>query len=184
MKKLFITQNMKYDGSQLKPLFAYLDYKVLGNSVVSWVGACDIPFEHMVDGEDLLEKAEIRGAEMLHFIIELFDQNLFSAVSVQRLFASIVKDVLSEKTGALWIRRGDDLYFEDKKLSISIASKSINSVMIHFAMNVVNEGTPVKTCALKDWNLDAVTLSEVLMTKLVEEIEDIQVATWKVRGLV
>lgn len=183
MKKLFIPQKMKYDGTQLRPLFAYLDYKVLGDSVVSWVGACDIPFEHMIDGEDLLEKAEIRGAEMLHFIVELFDQDLFSAVCVQRLFASIVKDVLTEKTKVSWSRKGDDLYFEDKKLSISIASKSINSVMIHFAMNVVNEGTPVKTCALSDWDLAARDLAEDLMTKLVVEIEDIKIATWKVRGL-
>ena len=70
MKSLFIKENFKYDGSQLRSLFAYLNYGLLGDSIVSWIGPCNVDFDHMVDGEDLLQKSEIRSDNMVHFIIE------------------------------------------------------------------------------------------------------------------
>ena len=113
----------------------------------------------MVDGEDLLAKAEIRGDEMLHFIIEIFDRDLFSGVALQRLFASIVTDHLNIAGinglgGKELHRKGDDIYLEHKKLSISIATKSPVSTMVHFAMNVTNKGTPVPTLSLEDLGVD------------------------------
>ena len=124
MKTQWITKEFTYDGTQLRSLYAYLDHRILGNSVVAWQGPCSIDFSHMVDGEDLLAQETIAGSKMLHFIVELFDRDLFSAVTVQRLFAAIVRDYLFEKSGKNLVRKGDDLYLGDKKLSISIASKS------------------------------------------------------------
>jgi hypothetical protein len=98
MKTHFIDKKIKYDGTQLRSLFAYLEYGVLGNSVVSFIGPCDVSFDHMVDGEDLLAQSPICGSEMLHFIAEIFDEKLSTAVSLQRLFASIVKDYIVAKT--------------------------------------------------------------------------------------
>jgi hypothetical protein len=186
MQTHFIEKKMTYDGSQLRSLFAYLDHGVLGPSIISWVGPCNIPFAHMVDGEDLLARAVIEGNEMLHFIIEFFDRDLFSGVAVQRLFASICRDHLAEKAkfvlGDKNLRRdGDDIYLDDRKLSISIATKSPVSTMIHFAMNVTNEGTPVKTLALADLKLDAETVAEEIMVIFRKEYLDIVTATQKVR---
>lgn len=81
METYFVPQEMAYDGSQLRPLYAYLEYKVLGDSVISWIGPCDISFENMIDGEDLLEQAEIKGSRMLHFIIEIFHSKIFQHVN-------------------------------------------------------------------------------------------------------
>jgi hypothetical protein len=53
----------------------------------------------------------------------------------------IVKDALGE-LGIKTSRNGDDIYFQDKKLSVSIATCSNSSMKIHFGMNVVNQGTP------------------------------------------
>jgi hypothetical protein len=183
MKSLFIEKPQAYDGTQLRSLYAYLDHKVLGPSVVAWTGACSISFDHMVDGEDLLEGAEIRGDEMLHFIIEIFDRDLFSGVALQRLFAAIARDYLAEKSGQEILREGDDLYFNKGKLSISIATKSPVSVMVHFAMNIVNEGTPVKTSCLKDLRLNPRQVATDLMTLLMEEYNSILIATQKVRPI-
>ncbi|WP_373997607.1 DUF366 family protein [Bdellovibrio bacteriovorus] len=185
MKTLFIEKKFPYDGTQLHSLFAYLDHKVLGPSIVSWQGACSISFDHMVDGEDLLEQAEIKGDEMLHFIIEVFDRDLFSGVALQRLFASIARDYLQAASSALagksLVRDGDDIYLDDRKLSISIATKSPVSVMVHFAMNITNDGTPVKTLSLQDLKLDPRKVSEDLMAKFKKEYDSIVVATQKVR---
>ncbi len=186
MQTHFIEKKFAYDGSQLRSLFAYLDHGVLGPSIISWQGACSIPFDHMVDGEDLLAKAVIEGDEMLHFIIEIFDRDLFAGVSLQRLFASICKDYLNpQAVMALGdkglIRDGDDIFFEDRKLSISIATKSPVSTMVHFAMNVTNKGTPVKTLSLEDLKLDARKTAEDVMNLFRNEYVSIITATQKVR---
>lgn len=188
MESLFIEKNFAYDGSQLRSLFAYLEHGLLGPSIVSWKGACQIPFSHMVDGEDLLAKAVIEGDEMLHFIIEIFDRDLFAGVAMQRMFASIAKDYLQKKAApvlgaASLVREGDDIYWDDRKLSISIATKSPVSVMVHFAMNVTNAGTPVKTLSLGDLKLDPRQVAEDLMHLFKKEYLDIMVATQKVRPI-
>lgn len=189
MQTLFIDKKMKYDGSQLRSLYAYLDHRLLGPSIVSWIGPCDIPFEHMADEEDLLDQSAIRGGEMLHFIVEIFDRELFSGVSLQRLFASIIKDLCSDlsptlkNTSKKLYRDGDDIFLDDQKLSISIAVKSPVSVMIHFAVNITNENTPVKTLSLGDLKIEARAFADQAMTKFTKEYQSITQATQKVRPL-
>ena len=183
MKTKWIENEFKYDGTQLKSLFAYLGYSVLGDSIVSWQGACDIPFENMVDGEDLLAKSEIRSAKMLHFIIEKFDTSLFAGVLMQRMLAALCLELMREnqpQKAAEFRREGDDIFWNDRKLSISIATLSPVSGLIHFAVNISNENTPVKTCALSDFSISARDFAEALMKKFSAEIESTQIATQKV----
>ena len=119
MKSKFIKKHISYDGSQLKSLYSYLNHNLLGDSIVSWVGPCDVSFEHMVDGEDLLEQASIKADQMLHFIIEVFELKLFSAVCLQRLFAEIFisyiqKNSKNKNIASEVIRCGDDIYYKKK----------------------------------------------------------------------
>lgn len=183
MKTLWLDQEFAYDGTQLRSLFAYLGHGVLGDSVVAWSGACRISFDHMVDGEDLREQAEIRGSRMLHLIFELFDRDLFAGVAVQRLTASIAKDLIEERAKDVRLKReGDDLYWNGKKLSISIATRSPVSTLVHFAMNLANAGTPVPTCALEeDFGLSAKDFAAELLRRLAAEYESVLAATRKVR---
>ena len=189
MKSKFIEKEFPYDGTQLRSLYGYLDHGLLGNSIVAWVGPCNIDFSHMVDGEDLLAKAEIRGARMVHFIVEKFHSTLPEMVALQRLLASIVKDVIVERENGIPrfpIRReGDDIYlmFPDGegKLSISIATMSPSSGLVHFAVNVTNEGTPVKTASLEDIRFAAREFAELVMSAFAKECESIGEATMKVK---
>jgi uncharacterized protein len=186
MQARFIDSTFAYDGSQLRSLFAYMNYGVLGDSVVSWVGPCDVSFEHMLDGEDLRAQSPIRGAMMTHFIVELFGANLVCGVAIQRLFSAMAIDVLKklsplgEKVQELY-RDGDDIFLGDNKLSISIATISPVSALIHFAVNVTNDGTPVKTLALQDLQVEPHAFSKNLMETLCSEMSSIQAATCKVR---
>ncbi|KYG63662.1 hypothetical protein AZI86_12595 [Bdellovibrio bacteriovorus] len=186
MLSQFIEKKMTYDGTQLRSLFAYLDHGLLGPSVVAFRGPCNISFDHMVDGEDLLAQAVIAGDDMLHFIIEVFDRDLFSGVALQRLFASICRDYLNPQAlRALGepglVRDGDDIYYSDRKLSISIATKSPVSTMVHFAMNVTNKGTPVKTLSLEDIGVKPEIAAEDIMKLFKAEYLSIMAATQKVR---
>ena len=186
MKSIFVKNEFAYDGSQLRSLFGYLSHGVQGDSVVAWVGACDISNEHMVDGEDLLAGETIAGDRMVHFVIEKFGVQLFGAVALQRLFASIVLDLFREHVGDPEIaegfrREGDDVFFGPGKMSISIATVSPVSALIHFAVNVTNEGTPVKTAALGDIDYDAEDFARSAMKRLADEVVSIEQATVKVR---
>lgn len=175
-----------YDGTQLRSLFGYMETGLLGNSCVCFRGACEISFEHMVDGEDVRAESPIRGSDMLHFIAEFFHQNLFSAVAFQRIIADLARTAVDELSqGRIKLSRsGDDLYWEtEKKFSISIASVSPVSQMIHFAVNISNEGTPVKTSSLQDFGIDPEAFGNLLLKKISDEFASILEATMKVKPL-
>lgn len=188
MKKLWINDVFNYDGSQLSPLFAYLNFGLLGDSIVSWRGPCQIPWNHMIDGEDLRVQSPIEGSDMVHFIIEKFNCELFSAVGLQRLMASIVMNhiqinIFQNGKKELLIRDGDDIYLKDKKLSISVATLSRTSALIHFAVNISNEGTPVETCSLNDFSIKPVEFAQSIMTDFCNEVTSMVEATQKVKTL-
>lgn len=187
MKTLFVDKKINYNGSELKPLYGYIQHKLHGDSIVAFCGACDVLLEHMVDAEDYVVSAQIKSDEMLHFIVEMFGQNLMTAVSLQRLLVSIAQSELNSKlsreyNGGLR-REGDDLYLNNLKLSVSIASCSAVSSMIHFGLNIRNEGTPVPTCALTDFKIEPKEFALRLMKKFSEEYVSIQAATQKVNPL-
>lgn len=182
----FLNQKIHYDGSQLRSLFGYQDHGVLGDSLIAWQGSCDVSDDHMVDGEDLRANAKIRGGHMLHFIFETFVGNLITGVCWQRLFAAVMRDIIVEmaieKSLALKLKRdGDDLWCEDRKLSISVATVSPASVLFHFAVNVDNVNTPVPTLSLVDLGVDAEQLVQRVFAKWTAEFNSIVAASKKVR---
>ncbi len=170
MQFKFLDSVIAYDGSQLRPRFACQNHSVIGNSVVGFIGPCSVSFQHMKDLEDLNSGSQICGDLMLHFICELFDTSVMAAIGLQRLIASIVKDEIENTVkNVRLIRRGDDLYWNDQKLSISIACPSIGSSLIHFAVNINNSGTPVKTCSLQDFAVEPKPFAEKILKKIVDE---------------
>ena len=91
---------------------------------------------------------------MVNFICEFFDQqppNMRIAYLRQRLLVMIFREILTEY-GIETKREGDDIFVDGGKLSISIASVSLSSAKIHFALNLEDKGTPddVETIGLFD----------------------------------
>ena len=113
---------------------------------------------------------------MINFICEFFDcqpANMRIAYLRQRLLVMIFREVLFEK-GIVSKREGDDIFVENRKLSISIASASLSSMKIHFALNLEDKGTPddVETIGLfdiKDKNGNQIFNKENL-TELVNDV--------------
>lgn len=177
----FLENPIKYDGSQLRGLYAYLNHGILGDSLVSFTGACDISFEKMVDGEDLLAEAKICGDNMLHFIGEAFGVSLDTMVHRQRLFAGIVFEYLIQKGIPNLRRDGDDIFQGSKKLSISVATATPVSSLLHFAVNITNSGTPVDTLSLEDLQIDPRSFSDGIAENYLRELKTIKEAGCKVR---
>jgi hypothetical protein len=182
MKTYLSDQNFTYDGSQLRSLFAYTTFKVQGDSLVAWVGPCDIPFSQMKDGEDLVFESPIRGGLMLHFILEKFHLNLIGSVAYQRLLTLIAVEVLRTQTKGQFdfLRDGDDIYLNNKKLSISVATCSPVSALIHFAVNINNQNTPVETLSLEDLSINPAQFASSLLERFKNEVETMEIAASKV----
>lgn len=173
-----------YTGAQLRPLWIYLNWGLLGTAGVAWVGRCDVSIDKMLDGEDKRANARICGDSMLHFIFELFETDLLAAVFFQRLMAVWIQVAFFKLAPGVVLKRdGDDLYFNNKKLSISIAAPSIRSSLVHFAVNVVNSGTPVETCCLEDFGVNPVDLAHEIFQLATQEWQSIWEATFKVQSV-
>jgi len=186
MKTKFLNQKIDYTGAELRSQWNYFEHGLLGNSAVAFIGSCQVEFSEMLDGEDLLAGQTIQGSEMLHFILEIYDINLFAGVAFQRLFADLARGELiklNPKLRGQIERSGDDLYFEGRKLSISIAAPSVRSVLIHWAINISNEGTPVPTASLQDLDVEPLQFAQSLLTIASQELDSIVEATWKVKSI-
>ncbi|MDZ4662272.1 MAG: DUF366 family protein [Pseudomonadota bacterium] len=185
MKYFWLEKEITYDGSQLKPLFSYMNAGPSGDSIVAWQGPCNVPLHNMVDGEDRRELAKISSDKMLHFIVEKFPANLSFAVAAQRLLAGQalerLRELCTDKSIAFALTRaGDDIWLSKKKLSISIATVSQISSLIHFAINISNEGTPVETLSLGDLKIEPISFAKILMQSFSREMDELDFATQKV----
>lgn len=183
----FIENDVTYTGSELVPHWIYKNYDMVGDAIVAFIGRCEVNFEHMVDLADVKAQSPIYSPRMLNFIVEFFDNDLETAIYRQRILVVIIKEYLENKSipGKL-LRSGDDLYLVNEKgemgkLTVSIATRSQVSTLIHTGINVETEGTPVKTAGLKQLDVDPVEMAGEVMKAFKEEIEGVRVARSKVR---
>ena len=142
IKYKHITKKFEYDGSQIDPSWAFKTFGIKGSSIVTWRGPMNITPDNMKDFADV--GLEIKGNEMLHCMSEFFDiqpADIRMAYMRQRLLVLIFKEELT-KMGVESTRDGDDIFVNNAKLTVSIASVSITSIKIHFAFNIRDEGTP------------------------------------------
>lgn len=182
MKILFINEKIDYDGTQLAPQWIYNNFGLLGDAAVAFIGEAKVPIENMVDLADVKENAFIYSPLMLNFIVEHFNTDLELAVYRQRMLMVCIKEEL-EQFEINVLRRGDDLYVNKGKLSVSIATTSLVSTLIHVGVNVNTQGTPVKTSGLSELGItDVKSFAFNVLKRYERELEQIYEARCKVRG--
>lgn len=191
MESLFIKDEIKYIGSQLAPHWIYKNFHILGDAIVSFTGEMDVKITEMVDIEDVISNSPIYSKKMVSFIIEQFGISLSECVLRQRFLICIIIEELRKLIGDKFkIRRsGDDIFVnidgKDKKLSVSIATKSTTSGLIHTGLNIDPTGAPVDACGLTTdlgiTNIEEFALN--IMKRYIEENKEILEATCKVRGV-
>lgn len=174
-----------YDGTQLSSLFAYKNFRLQGDSIVVFRGPCQVALSEMVDIEDVLAADYIFSQDMLHFIVEHFDMDLEKTVTRQRLLIAIIKECLEGREILGIHRDGDDLYRGEDKLSVSIATLSPVSSMIHTGLNISSANTPVRTVGLADLAIvDSLGFGREVAEAYLAEVQGIQAARCKVRGVI
>jgi hypothetical protein len=183
IKTLVLEDPVKYDGTQLQPHWIYRNYGILGDALVAFTGEVDVALDKMVDLADVLEKEFIYSPLMLNFIAEHFTTDLELAIYRQRMLIVAIKEELEQYEINVQ-RIGDDLYINRGKLSVSIATCSVVSTLIHIGLNIETEGTPVKTAGLKELGIqDISAFANNVMLSYKRELERIYEAKCKVRGI-
>lgn len=106
----------------------------------------------------------------------------------QRLLIVTAKELLESLTNRKVRRNGDDLFLDRAeaipgKLSVSIATASPTSTLIHAGFNIRTEGTPVPTVGLSELGIDIPIFASELLNRYAAEVEDIFLARCKVRAV-
>lgn len=187
MKSKFIEQEICYTGKELAPHWIYKNFNTQGDAIVSFIGECEVKLPEMVDIEDVLSNSPIYSKKMVHFIVEHFNIPLIEGVLRQRLLVNIAKETIASylpKQDEI-IRSGDDLFYNNGKLSVSIAGKSLNSVLIHLGINIISTGAPIHAAGLdSDMNIkNHEEIAKQIMLNYCKEYDEIINASCKVRGV-
>ena len=178
------SDELAYTGHQLRSHWIYETFGVQGDAIVAFRGPCRVALSEMVDRADVLAGEDIRAAEMLHLIAEHFDRDLTRAVLRQRLLICMIAERLTwAREAPIPRREGDDLYIGPRKLSVSIATVSPVSTLIHVGVNVDSSGAPVDAVGLGEFGIDVEALAADLLEAYAAEAEEIYLATCKVRGV-
>jgi hypothetical protein len=191
MKVQFSDQVFSYTGPELRPHFLLERFGIQGSGLVAWQGPCDVKSEHLVDWEDRLAKDHIKAESMIHFLGEFFFSTVQSGVLFQRLFISIVREVLIESLACplqKLIRQGDDLYWtagvKRQKLSVSIVTASPVSVLFHAGINLDAKGAPVEAIGLYDLGIRNTDWVKTVLTRIESEMKSVEWACVKVRPVI
>ncbi|MBB5021321.1 DUF366 family protein [Desulfurispira natronophila] len=173
---------LDYDGSQLRELFPKSMGAPAGHAAIAFIGSCQVDLDHLVDSDDAHSGRPIYSPSMLHLILEFFGMNLWETVLLQRMLMVKASELLLQK-GAEVTRSGDDIYMAHRKLSVSIATASRVSTLVHVGFNLDTAGTPVPTVALSELGFTAETFAVLLLDSFKSELECMWHARCKVWGV-
>ena len=184
MNVRWLSRKIAYDGAQLRAHWILTATGLVGDTMVAFRGPCALPVDEIADLEDRMANAKIAGDDMLHFICERFDDgDLDRATLRQRLLAARALEVLRQLAPRArdLHRHGDDLFLGKGKLSVSVATRSAVSTLIHLGINVDNRGTPVRTASLGDLGVEPTRFARAVLRQTQHEEAAMAHARCKVR---
>ena len=175
-----LDRSVAYTGAELRAGWVSEQTGLPGDAGAGFVGPCDVPNQNLVDLDDARAGEFIRARSMAHVIAEHPACSLEVAVLRQRLLVAILGDVLSRE-GRLARRDGDDIYYDGRKLTVSIAAPARASCLIHLGINVDPSGAPVAAVGLGEMGLDPRRVLEELLSRYGHELATAAHATKKVK---
>lgn len=185
MATMFSDEPRPYTGVELRPHFLLTELGLRGSAVGAFVGPCTVKTEHMVDWEDRLAKDHIAARSMIHFLGEFFGATLREGVLRQRLLMATVQQSLSRRLTGRSVRRdGDDIFIDDRKLSVSIVTASPVSQLLHVGINIDPDGAPVAAIGLAELGVEPKAWALEILNEFATEWDEVEWACAKVRPVV
>lgn len=169
-----------YVGTELRSGWVFEQTGLAGDAAAGFVGPCDVPNANLVDLDDARAGEYIRAASMAHVIVEHPACSLALAVLRQRILVALLGEALAER-GRVARREGDDLYYDGRKLTVSIAAPSSTSSLIHLGINVDPAGAPVPAIGLGELGVEPRALLEELLSRYARELASAAHAATKVK---
>lgn len=178
-----LAKEQAYDGAPLGSHWAYRSFGLLGDSLVAFVGPCDVRIDALADLEDARAGAFIYSPKMLHFVLELFGPSLETAAARQWLLVACAQEEINRRLkGSVRVeRRGNDLWYRQGKLSVSIAAPTPLSVKVHLGINILTKGAPVAAAGLAQLKVRPSELAKALLKRAVDDHAKLAKARMKVR---
>lgn len=139
-----------YDGSQIHSRLAYKCFRdkvvPIGNIIA--FRSPTVVTTNLIDLEDAITKDYIHSADMINFCFELPLSNLWGGVAFQRLFNSMIGDILAKTIKAEVEISGDDIFVHKEftqggvvqmrgKSSVSIVCERQGAILGHTGINIV-----------------------------------------------
>jgi hypothetical protein len=184
VETVWLGEGIPYTGAELRSHIVRELGGIRGDGVIAFVGPCTVETAALVDLEDAEQESFIKARSMLHFLGEHFLLSLREGNYLLRLFATIVKEGLEELLpGRRVVRAGDDLFIDQRKLSVAIATASPTSILFHFGINVDPEGAPVPAAGLAELGLGSERFARIVLERYRSEIVSVELALRKVRGV-
>lgn len=178
--EIFKETEIPYDGSPLSAHWIYRKFDILGDALVAFVGPAKVEIDHLVDLEDVKKVAPIYSPHMLHFLGEWFIDSLDLGILLQNHLVNSVYQRLWEKGVRDLSRRGNDLFYDKRKLSVSVATRTPVSVLMHFGINIKTEGTPIPTAGLEELWINPWEFTQEVFEKFQQDIQGFKKARAKV----
>ena len=176
-----------YTGPELRPHFLLTELGLRGSALGAFIGPCRVETEHLVDWEDRIAQDRIEAASMVHFIGEFFGATLKEGVVRQRLFMAALQQLIQEQLPASQraksdiSRSGDDLFWDGRKISVSIVTASPVSQLLHVGINIDPAGAPVPAVGLAELGVEPRGFAAEALRRFAEEWDGIEWACAKVR---
>lgn len=173
--------DVAYTGTELRRGWVARETGLEGaDGAAGFVGPCHVSTEHLVDLDDVRDGATIDAASMAHVIVEHGGCDLRAGVLRQRLLVCILCEIL-RACRVIPERRGDDVFVDGRKLTVSIAAPSAAGVLIHLGINVDPAGAPVPAVGLGELGVHPRRLLDELLTRYAAELASAAHAETKVR---
>lgn len=180
MQYKVLDKTITYTGTELRSGWIYDRTGLDGDAAVGFVGPCRVPNENLVDLDDARAGTFIEAVSMAHVIVEHPGCDLETMVWRQRMLVVILCELLGGK-GFDVRRSGDDVFYDERKLTVSIAAPGPDGSLIHLGINVDPGGAPVPAVGLQELAVDPLPLVDELLGLYVRELASARHATTKVR---
>lgn len=177
---VLIKDRLDYTGKEIKPLWTFKELGIQGDSITIFRGEMKVNRDELIDIKDLIREKDqeypITSKDSLNLIIEHFDDaSLRITYHRQRILIHIAKEKI-ERYGEI-TRKGSDLYHDNRKLTVSIATASVSSGKIHLGINITDKGVPdyVNAAGLNSLGVqDPIALACEIAEEYAEEIKNIE----------
>ncbi|MCD6097601.1 DUF366 family protein [bacterium] len=185
MKSLIIREPIEFDISAMRPHWAHERFELLGDSIVAFHGRCNIPEQDFMDLRKRKKGPGLYAKDMLHFVAEQFQPYLEMAVLRQYLLVLIAEEKLEHRVSPNLkiIRWHDDLFLNNRKLTVTAVAKTPVSTKIHLGINIDPTGATQPAVGLTELGVDPFDLAEAIVDQYKLEMREVREKVWSIREI-